>query len=309
MSAWDNALTYSAAKNGWAVDCYLGGAEPLRTETEMDTALNGGLMPGLTLLGGVASAGKSAIACQIAANLASNGKKVLYFTLDDSWGNIISRCMSSWSVRHNFEDHGPLSWSDLPRLRKQLHIPDGENLSRFAFEQRKRDNALFYSSYWDDGPARNLAAIDSIVNIGDIEKMFSSLVSDGDKPDLVVIDYVQQYQTGDADKDNNEYGRVSEVADRLQHMGLSYDIPILVISSLRKLGKNDTEPTLDWYRGTSALGYSSWAACVLTKGERKDDGWQETKINVVKNKSGKTGFSVSVKLWGAFSWSEPLKEL
>lgn len=306
MSAWEDALSLSAAKNGWAVDCYLGGAEPLVTGTTLDVALNGGLMPGLTLLGGIASAGKSALACQIAANLASQGKRVLYFTLDDSWGNIISRCISSWSVSHSVEDRGPLAWSDLPRLRKQLNIPPGENLSRVAFERRNRDNALLYSALWDDGPAQNLAVIDSIANIGNIESVFAGLVDDGTKPSLVVVDYVQQYQTGDMERDNSEYSRVSDIADRLQRLGLSYSVPILTISSLRKLSKNDTEPTLDWYRGTSALGYSAWAACVLTRGERQGDGWKETLIHVVKNKSSKTGFNVSMKLWGAFSWTERL---
>lgn len=308
MSAWDDAIGRCAPQRGWAVDCYLGGPDPLPTGTPLDDALGGGLMPGVTVVGGVASAGKSALACHAAANVASRGERVLYLTLDDSWGNVVSRCMSAWSVDHARSwGCGPFSWSALPAMRRQLAPMRTSDPSRDAFELRRRDAALMACAHWDDGPARWLAVVDSMTDVGQIEQLVRDLIDAGETPALVVVDYVQQYQSGEPELDKGEYGRVSEVAGRLQRLSLWGGFPMLVLSSLRKIAKGEDEPTLDWFRGSGVVGYSAWAACVITKGEREGKGWREAVINVVKNKGGRSGIAVPMQLWGAFSWTRGIE--
>ena len=288
---------------GWAVDCYLCGPRPLATGTPLDEALGGGLMPGVTVLGGQASVGKSALACHVASSVAARGGRVLYLTLDDSWGNVVSRCMSSWSVGHAREwDMGPFSWSALPSMRRQLAPYRTSDPTRDAFEQRRRDAALMAAAHWDDGPAQTLAVIDSVTDVPTIERMLRDMADEDELPALVVVDYVQQYQSGVPETDKSEYSRVSEVAARLQRLSLWGGFPLLMLSSLRKLSKQDDEPTLDWFRGSGVIGYSAWAACVLTRGESEGKGWREAVINVVKNKGGRSGIAVPMQLWGAFSW-------
>lgn len=308
MSAWDDARAMCEPPRGWAVDCYLCGPRPLPTGTPLDDALGGGLMPGVTVLGGQASVGKSALACHIASSVAARGERVLYLTLDDSWGNVVSRCMSSWSVGHAREwGCGPFSWSALPSMRRQLAPYRTSDPTRDAFEQRKRDAALMASAHWEDGPAQSLAVIDSMTEVGQVERLVRDLTDAGEAPALVVVDYVQQYQSGEPETDRSEYSRVSEVAARLQRLSLWGGFPLLMLSSLRKLSKQDDEPTLDWFRGSGVVGYSAWAACVLTKGEREGDGWREAVINVVKNKGGRSGIAVPMQLWGAFSWTRGME--
>ena len=308
MSAWDDARGHCAPPRGWAVDCYLCGPDPLPTGTPLDEALGGGLMPGVTVLGGVASAGKSALACHAAANIASRGRRVLYLTLDDSWGNVVARCMSAWSVGHAASwGCGPFSWSALPSMRRQLAPMRTSDPSRDAFELRRRDAALMACAHWDDGPARWLAVVDSMTDVGQVEGLVRDLRESGEPPALVVVDYVQQYQSGEPELDKGEYGRVSEVAGRLQRLSLWGGFPLLMLSSLRKLSKQDDEPTLDWFRGSGVVGYSAWAACVITKGEREGKGWREAVINVVKNKGGRSGIAVPMQLWGAFSWTRGIE--
>ena len=305
MSAWDDARGHCAPPRGWAVDCYLGGPDPLPTGTPLDEALGGGLMPGVTVLGGVASVGKSALACHAAANIASRGERVLYLTLDDSWGNVVARCMSAWSVGHAASwGCGPFSWSALPSMRRQLAPYRTSDPTRDAFEQRKRDAALMAAAHWEDGPAQSLAVIDSMTEVGDVERLVRDLTDEGEAPALVVVDYVQQYQSGEPELDKGEYGRVSEVAGRLQRLSLWGGFPLLMLSSLRKLSKQDDEPTLDWFRGSGVVGYSAWAACVLTRGERRGDGWHEARLHVVKNKGGRAQTEHPLKVWGAYSYTE-----
>lgn len=308
MSAWDEVMSRDAPERGWAVDCYLSGPDPLPTGTPLDEALGGGLMPGVTVLGGVASAGKSAVACHAVANVASRGQRVLYLTLDDSWGNVVARCMSAWSVGHAASwGCGPFSWSALPSMRRQLAPHRTSDPTRDAFEQRKRDAALMASAHWEDGPARWLAVVDSMTEIGQIEGMLRDLREAGEPPALVVVDYLQQYQAGSPDLDRAEYSRVSDVAARLQRVALWGGTPVLALSSLRKLARGEDDPTLDWFRGSGVVGYSAWAACVLTKGEREGKGWREAVINVVKNKGGRSGIKTSMQLWGAFSWTRGME--
>ena len=309
MSAWDEARGHCAPPRGWAVDCYLSGPDPLPTGTPLDEALGGGLMPGVTVLGGVASAGKSALACHAAANIASRGRRVLYLTLDDSWGNVVARCMSAWSVGHAASwGCGPFSWSALPSMRRQLAPYRTSDPTRDAFEQRRRDAALMASAHWEDGPAASLAVIDSMTEVGDIERLVRDLTDEGEAPALVVVDYVQQYQSGEPETDRSEYSRVSEVAARLQRLSLWGGFPLLMLSSLRKLSKQDDEPTLDWFRGSGVVGYSAWAACVLTRGERRGDGWHEARLHVVKNKGGRAQTEHPLKVWGAYSYTERMEE-
>ena len=308
MSAWEEARAMCEPPRGWAVDCYLGGPDPLPTGTPLDEALGGGLMPGVTVLGGVASAGKSALACHAAANIASRGERVLYLTLDDSWGNVVARCMSAWSVDHARSwGCGPFSWSALPAMRRQLAPMRTSDPTRDAFELRGRDDALMAAAHWDDGPAQTLAVIDSVTDVPTIERMMRDMADEDEMPALVVVDYVQQYQSGEPETDKSEYSRVSEVANRLQRLSLWGGFPLLMLSSLRKLSKQDDEPTLDWFRGSGVVGYSAWAACVLTKGEREGDGWREAVINVVKNKGGRSGIKTSMQLWGAYSWTRGME--
>ena len=298
-----------APPRGWAVDCYLSGPDPLPTGTPMDEALGGGLMPGVTVLGGVASAGKSALACHAAANVASRGERVLYLTLDDSWGNVVARCMSAWSVGHAASwGCGPFSWSALPAMRRQLAPMRTSDPSRDAFELRRRDAALMACAHWDDGPARWLAVVDSMTDVGQVEGLVRDLTDAGEAPALVVVDYVQQYQSGEPELDKGEYGRVSEVAGRLQRLSLWGGFPLLMLSSLRKLSKQDDEPTLDWFRGSGVVGYSAWAACVLTRGERRGDGWHEATLHVVKNKGGRAQTQHKIKVWGSYSYTQKMEE-
>lgn len=301
MGAWDEALAACAPENGWAVDCYMGGAQPLPTGTPLDEALGGGLMPGVTVVGGQASAGKSSLACNVAANVAARGQRVLYLTLDDSWGNVTSRCMSAWSVGHHQDyDAGSFRWSDLPTMARRYRGLDLEWMRRAAWEGA--DSALACARAWDGGPGRCLAVMDSCAGVAAIEHTVRGLADAGEPPALVVVDYVQQYQSGVPELDRAEYSRVSEVASRLQRLALWGGIPLLELSSLRKLARGDDEPTLDWFRGSGVVGYAAWAAVVLTRGEAQGQGWHDIGINVVKNKAGRSGTAVSARLWGGNSY-------
>lgn len=301
---------FSHPEHSWAVDCYLQGTKPLLTHTHLDEALSGGLMPGLTILGGVASAGKSSLAVHVATNVAATRRRVAYFTLDDTWGNVTARSISCWSfatqgAKYQDIEIVPFRWSDV--LNRTDEIPkldlDPLKLSAYAFNMRKQNKVLGDAAVYEDVVAPYLAIIDSVATTTEIEQLLKTAAADGEAPELVVIDYVQQFQTGSSDVDNSDYARVSEVATRLQQIALSMNVPILVLSSLKKINaKEKDDPSLDWFRGSGVVGYASWAAVIITRGEKQGSGFQEIKLHTVKNKAGRTGQVTKCLLKGPYSY-------
>ena len=300
---WDALQSRDAPQHGWVIDCLYGGRGPLRTSTPLDAALGGGLMPGVTVLGGVASAGKSALACHVAANVAAGGRRVMYATLDDGWEDVWARCGSAWSCS-GAEGATPFRLSDVARERARLRraLAPGADVGRAAFVECQREGMARTMQLFAERVGPYLAVTDSMGTVGELVGAIASLE---EPPALLVVDYVQQYSTGDQKTDAVECGRVTEVASALQRMALELRMPVLELSSLKKLGKQDTEPTYDWFRGSSTVGYAAKAAVVITRGEEGKDGSREVDLNVVKNKGGRSGFALPARLFGAWSVVRP----
>lgn len=60
----------------------------------LDCALNGGLYPGLYIFGAVSSLGKTTLLLQIADNIAASGRDVLFFSLEQSRFELMSKSIS-----------------------------------------------------------------------------------------------------------------------------------------------------------------------------------------------------------------------
>lgn len=296
---WEELRRRDAPPGGWVRECLLAGRDPLPTGTPLDRALGGGLMPGVTVLGGRASAGKSALACQCAANVAAAGGRVLYCTLDDSWGSVWGRVASAWSCS-GAEGAAPFKWSSVASERAALRSrPHAKDVSRWQFDLEQVPGVARTATLFAEGPGRMLAVVDSMSTVGEVVGAAASL---DEPPALVVVDYIQQYRTGDQQADATEYGRVSAAASEIQRMALSLQVPVLEVSSLRKLSRVDDDPTLDWFRGSGVVGYAAQAAVVLTPRDgAAPDGARAVSLHTVKNKSGRAGFQTPALLYGAYS--------
>lgn len=297
--SWDELRARDAPARGWVEECLLGGRDPLRTGTPLDRVLGGGLMPGVTVLGGQASVGKSALACQAAANVAARGLRVLYLTLDDSWENVWARCASAWSCS-GAEGATPFRWSDVPaergRLRAEQHSSDR---GRWAFDVCQGVGMARTAQLFAERVGPSLALVDSMGTVGEVEGALSLL---GEPPALVVVDYLQQFRVGDQQADGCEYSRVSAAASAFQRLAIGLRVPVLELSSLRKLGRQDSDPSLDWFRGSGVVGYAAQAAVVVTRRKGGEtDGARPVALNVVKNKAGRAGFATDAWCYGAWS--------
>lgn len=187
----------------------------------------GGLKKGeITLVGGETSNGKSALASNIACNIAKTGKCVLFITLEMLQSEIGARLM---------------------------HINGGtiDDL-----------NILFQSEYR--------------IDYKDLEPLMKKAKTMGEV-ELVVLDYMQYLGRG---MTNEEVARMSK---EFKSLALKYELPFMVIVSLRK---GDTKAKRMWkdieieeFMGTGAIGYDADVAMIVSRKDLENE-FQADKVYV-----------------------------
>lgn len=208
----------------------------------------GGMRKGEVLLvGGDPNNGKSALAANIAVNVART-KQVLFITLE-----MLPEAIGT-------------------RMR---HINGGSihNL-KMSFQAQKS------------------------VNFTDLEKIFEEGVG-RDGAEFVVIDYLQYLGRGMTNEE------VSKMSKLIKDLARSYQIPLMVIVSLRKdsQGKGGrrkwTDIEIDDLMGTGAIGYDADVAMIVSRRDEENN-WddQYVYVRVIKIRSYPLNYSDNIaKLW------------
>ena len=197
---------------------------------KLDSML-GGLRPGsLNILAARPSMGKSALAINMAQNVAANQKPVAIFSLEMSKSEIATRLMSSFMSKPVSEIIYSRKMSDSDR--KQI------------------DRALGYLTeypiYIDDNSDTNPVTMKS---------KLTQLFADPKKaPKLVVIDYLQlMTMPGGGGKSRNE--EVTAISRSLKILAKDFNIPIIALSQLSRgaAQRDDHTPQLSDLRDSGAI--------------------------------------------------------
>lgn len=320
MGAWDALFGADRPEGALAMNAYLDMPEPVPTGIpKLDQLLGGGMTRGVTVVGGGPGAGKTVTACQAAANMAARGQKVIYASYETAWEVVQLRCASCWSVTEPSVEN--FSWSQ---------VANGtERQSRPAYAGKGRDELSRYLvgsamdpitqalTAWDEGPGRNLAVLTSGNSVADLCDACRRVAWETGQPPVLIVDYIQIVPT-DATGRQDDNERVTEVMGTLRAHAYDTDgSNVLALSSLRKLtaGERKDGPSLDWFRGSAHVGYDAEQAVIITVDTQKDadgrlspsraaDGATETRMTVVKNRTGATGTSIPTLLYG---WSNYIR--
>lgn len=293
------------------MSAYLGAPLPQPTGVKkLDQLLGGGMTRGITVIGGPPSAGKSVLACQVAAALVMQGRRVVYASYEMSWDVVQLRCASAWSAVE--PSVAPFSWSQVVNGAERRSRPQYNGLSRAELSRylvgSNMDPVTSALTIWDEGPGKNLAVLTSG---NDVHELCDALVSiEGERP-VLIVDYLQIVPSG-ATQEQSEYQRVTEVVNTLQ--GYAYSergSNVLAVSSTRNLSAADYKdgPNLGWYRGSGYVGFAAEQAVIMVTDRTKDadgnmvpsvasNGWVEGHMTIVKNKTGASGVSVATLLCG-----------
>lgn len=218
----------------------LGEVDPNAIKTGIGSIdrMTGGLHRGeFIVLGARPSVGKSALATQIAFNVAKRGQGVAYFSLEMTEEQLISRIVSS------------VLWS-----------PQGS--TNVAYERIRHANLNDAEMRWADGVAQELAQYPLVIDTkeglvpAELEAranvIKSRLARDGRSLDLVVVDHMHRMQQPGFRSDVEKY---SEISARLAEMAKRLNCPLLTLAQLNRglEGREDKRPQLSDLRASGSI--------------------------------------------------------
>ena len=189
--------------------------------------LDGGLHPGLYILGAVSSIGKTTFCLQIAESIATAGNNVMFFSLEQSREDLISKSLS----RRTYE-------KSLAKRKNESLAKINMNILRKEkwkdWPQADFDNLVECSNDYQYTTGKNLCIIESVGDYGidEITEDIKTYIAVFGKKPVVFIDYLQvmkPYNERMADKQN-----MDRTTTALKRLSRDYDIPIVAISSFNR---------------------------------------------------------------------------
>lgn len=244
---------------------------------ELDAILDGGLFPGLYVVGAISSLGKTTFSLQIADNIAESGKHVLFFSLEMSKREIIAKSLSRRMMQAAMKKYkntkhakttrdimkGAAGWSS----QAQELFLDADAWYHISEEP------LYIGTEPEHHPGDFLEISEGSGNIGYKEiraAVQAYKVENGVYP-VVVIDYLQIMAPADpraTDKQNTD-----KTVLELKRMSRDFNIPVLAISSFNRENYSQAV-NMAAFKESGAVEYSADVLIGLQYGymrRRKDE--------------------------------------
>lgn len=243
--------------------------------TDLDKATGGLERQTLTILAAPASTGKSALALQIARNVAHAGGKALFVSLEMSEVNLFARLACG---------DANVSWLD---ARRGLLGPVAlERLRNCAAEVAMRFN-------------RHLLIHDKPSSTADIWELVAT-----EKPDLVIVDHIRFC----TDENEREVKRLGVITARLRDLSHQFDCAVLALAQINReyhsRAGTDARPVLTDLRDSGEIEENAdnvWMLYVPTDGtatkpdlarvpmelliRKARDGVRDALVNLVYNRT------------------------
>lgn len=215
--------------------------------------------------------GKTALALNIATNVALNSKKsVVIFTLEMRAEQIVSRMISSvGQVEGKKLQNGNLQTSDWQRVNEAISQLSGLNI------------------YIDDSAG---------VSIGDIKAKCRRIANQDPNLGLIVIDYLTLIG-GNGRYSGNRQQEVSEISRALKTLALELKLPVLTLAQLSRTPelRENKRPVLSDLRESGSIEQDADIVTFIYRDDYYnpenaiDDNMSRTEIIIRKNRSGKIG--------------------
>lgn len=279
--------------------------------TDLDKELDGGLYPGLYILGAISSLGKTTLLLQIADQIAAQGKDVLYFSLEMAASELISKSISRYTYKlcEGKEQNAKTARGITTASRYQNYSQEEKSLIEDAMQA--------YAVY-----AKNLYIYEGVGDIG-VEQV-KQLVAEhkkltGNTP-LVFIDYLQilaPYELRASDKQNTD-----KAVLELKRLARDYKTVVIGISSFNR-DNYSTEVNMSAFKESGAIEYGSDVLLALQpQGMKPGSTATDQKHNIklvkeckasenrnveaviLKNRNGKTGGKVGFVYHSLFNCFE-----
>lgn len=273
--------------------------KPIKTQhPRLDDLFFGGLRAGLYVLAAVPSWGKSCFAGQLCDAAAAQGRNALYFTLEMSTDEIVSRSISR-EMRLDADIDGKYS-----ETKSAVQIMFGTRCGEWTQSELDRLSRarIRYSRY-----ASRVFVFEECYSMREIWDTCYNFVMQhpNELPPLIVIDYLQIMQPP-ADAKSTVDG-LDRIATELKRMSRAAQAPVFVLSSTNRDsykgtgGANSSDSGLASGRGSGAIEFSAdvlmlgaWLKAVTGDGkysefEERGKDPRDVAIRVIKNRAGHCG--------------------
>lgn len=193
--------------------------------------ITGGIMPGLYIIGAAPSMGKTTFCLQLADQIAANGRKVIYFTLEQTRRELIVKSLNRFTNKSKTRD-------DI------IKDPDTRKEAVQKYFEFVGDNIQIV----DGTQARKYNHIEAIIN-NNLE--FNP---------VIIIDYLQIIQNGKS-KGNLKLD-LDEITSNLEALAKNHNLTIILISSINRSNYN-LPANFAAYKETGGIEFSADVSIVL----------------------------------------------
>lgn len=281
--------------------------KPIPTKiTKLDNKINGGLFPGIYLIGGVPGCGKSSIALQIADNLAEQGKKVMYFSLEMSPKDLVAKSLSRYSLNiYDEEMDGrdkdptggrPHTAQEILSVRDTFRADDTMLLQKAI--ERYRANC-----------GDNVMIIGGNTSADKIKADVEEFIRDNKTKPIVIVDYLQQIKSSVGTTD--PYAKINEAIAVLSDLRMEKDITLILISALNRnnYGNGDSEDggnLMSGYKGSGNIEYCADVGIKMEQGKNTKEGKNalSTNLIIVKGRFSRSRETIPLTFYGDCGYFE-----
>lgn len=237
----------------------------------LDEALNGIIKSDLILIGAPSGVGKTALCCNITLANIKNGKRVHYVALEAERFEIEARLKFQLISEMFFSDPNRpqienFCFSDWYLGRYYEQLQNYEDLTHSFFQKAFSSLFTFYKGE----------------KFG-IDDFIESVIVASDCTDLIIVDHVHYFDL----EETNENKEMKKIASTARTLALENNIPIILISHLRKRDKanSDLVANLDEFHGSSDLYKIATKVITFAGGSYVLGGGFETFFRIPKNRT------------------------
>lgn len=251
---------------------------------DLDQKLGGGIYSGLYIIGATPGLGKTTFCLQIADQIAETGKPVLFFSLEQSRLELVTKSISRTARKMYPGNQRDLKTS----LQIRLQYADNETMLQ-AMEKYKRTTA----------PNMHIIQGDFETTIDTIRATAARYISRNNVQPIIIIDYLQIVRPSKTSKAREQRAIVDEVLTELKRLSRDLDLPIIVISTLNRTNYSKTMG-LESFKESGGVEYTADVAIgmqyeIISELDGKNENSDRERINAEKDKTERKILLVCLK--------------
>ena len=211
----------------------------------LDRALNGGLRPGLIVLGAVSSLGKTTLSVQVADHIAESGRPVLFVTIEQSARELASKSLSRIMRQRTGGLSGTISSEDLQ-----------SRTERKTFGEARYAALLDACEAYTDAIAPRMHFLEGTEQplVSDVAEAASRIAEHDGEPPVVFVDYLQLLAP-ESDRMTDKQATDRNIT-ALRHLARDLRTPVFVISSLNRSSYSGAI-SLDSFKESGGIEYGA----------------------------------------------------